>query len=46
MSISQRIKAFLDSPRGRRLVERGQAELSKPENQVKIRRTLDKIRKR
>jgi hypothetical protein len=39
-SVLQRISAFLRSPRGRQLVERGRRELAKPSTQQKLRRLL------
>jgi hypothetical protein len=36
-SISQRIRAFLQSPQGRQVIERGRRELAKPDNQRKLR---------
>lgn len=37
-SIVQRIKNFLNSPKGRQVVDRGRRELAKPGNQEKLRR--------
>jgi hypothetical protein len=37
-SITQRIMRFLSSPNGRRVIEMGRRELSKPANQEKLRR--------
>ena len=37
-TIAQRIMRFLNSPNGRRVVEMGRRELSKPANQEKLRR--------
>jgi hypothetical protein len=45
-SIVQRIKSFLSSPSGRRLVEQGQRELAKPQNQAKLRQLAGRLRKR
>ena len=43
-TLSQRVRAFLSSPRGKRLIEQGQRQLAKPENQQKARKMLDKLR--
>ena len=45
-SLSQRLRAFLVSPQGRRLVEQGQRQLAKPENQRKLRQLLAKLQNR
>ena len=45
-SLMQRIKNFADSPRGKRLIEQGQRELSKPENQSKLRQLAARLTKR
>jgi hypothetical protein len=45
-SLSQRIRAFLGSPRGKRLIAQGQAQLAKPENQRKLKRLLARLQKR
>ena len=37
MSLVQRIKSFLASPQGRRVVEEGRRQLAKPSNQRKLR---------
>ena len=46
MSLSSTLKSFMNSPKGRTLVEKGQRELSKPQNQEKLRRAMDKLTKR
>jgi hypothetical protein len=46
MAMSDKIKSFLSSPKGRQVVERGQRELSKPENQQKIKNLLNKVNKK
>ncbi|AGL16196.1 hypothetical protein [Actinoplanes sp. N902-109] len=43
-TLSERLRAFLGSPRGKRLIEQGQHQLAKPENQQKARKLLDKLR--
>jgi hypothetical protein len=40
-ALSQRLRDFLRSPRGRRLIEQGQRQLAKPENQQKAKQVLD-----
>jgi hypothetical protein len=45
-SPSQRLRAFLASPQGRRLVEQGQRQLARPENQRKLRQLLAKLQNR
>ena len=45
-SLSQRLRAFLASPQGKRVVEQGQRELAKPENQRKLRQLLAKLQNR
>ncbi|MEU5938130.1 hypothetical protein ABZ807_02915 [Micromonospora sp. NPDC047548] len=46
MSLVQRISAFLRSPRGRQLVDRGRRELAKPENQVRLKQVAARISSR
>jgi len=46
MAMSDKIKSLLNSPKGRQAMERGQRELSKPENQQKIKNLLNKGKKR
>jgi hypothetical protein len=43
-SIIQRIMRFLQSPNGRRVVDMGRRELSKPTNQEKLRRLASRAR--
>jgi hypothetical protein len=45
-SMQQRLRAFLNSPQGRRMVEEGQRQLAKPENQRRIRQLLSRLRSR
>jgi hypothetical protein len=45
-SLSHRIRAFLASPKGQQLIEKGQRQPAKPENQQKIRNLLSKLRGR
>jgi len=42
MSIGNRIRSFLQSPKGRQVINRGRTELSKPENQAKIRSLMNR----
>jgi hypothetical protein len=46
MPISDKIKSLLNSPKGQQALARGQRELSKPENQQKIRNLLNKVGKK
>lgn len=46
MSITQRVRAFLNSPNGRRAIEQGRRQLAKPENQRKLRGLVDRLRTR
>lgn len=43
-TLSERVREFLRSPRGRRLIEQGKEQLAKPENQKKAKRMLTKLR--
>jgi hypothetical protein len=45
-SLSQRIRAFLGSPQGKRMISKGQQQLAKPENQQKVKRLLGKLQGR
>jgi hypothetical protein len=46
-SLTQRIKAFINSPAGRKnLIEKGRREVAKPENQQKLRTLAAKVTKR
>ncbi|MEU4477404.1 hypothetical protein AB0F68_04925 [Micromonospora sp. NPDC023966] len=46
MSLVQRLTAFLRSPRGRQLVDRGRRELAKPENQAKLKQLATRLSSR
>jgi hypothetical protein len=46
MAMSDKIKSLLNSPKGRQAMERGQRELSKPENQQKLKNLLNKVGKK
>ncbi|HWS33367.1 MAG TPA: hypothetical protein VN408_11555 [Actinoplanes sp.] len=45
-SITQRIQAFLHSPRGRQLADQGRRQLAKPENQARLKGLLSKLQGR
>lgn len=45
-SMAQRIKAFLNSTRGRQLVDRGRTELAKPSNQQRLRQLVARLGRR
>ncbi|GGR91873.1 hypothetical protein GCM10010169_40320 [Micromonospora fulviviridis] len=46
MSLVQRLSAFLRSPRGQQLVDRGRRELAKPENQAKLKQLASRLSSR
>ena len=46
MSLVQRLSAFLRSPRGQQLVDRGRRELAKPENQAKLKQLAGRLSSR
>ena len=46
MALTDRIRSFLNSPKGRQMVDRGREELAKPENQQRIRNLLKRNRAR
>jgi hypothetical protein len=46
MAVSDRIKKFMQSPQGKKLVETGQREVAKPENQRKLRQLAARFTKR
>lgn len=43
MSLVQRITAFLRSPKGQQLVDRGRREMAKPENQTKLKQVANRF---
>lgn len=45
-SVTRRIRAFLTSPQGKRIIADGQRQLSKPANRQKLGRLLSKLRGR
>jgi hypothetical protein len=45
-TLQQRIRAFLNSPQGKRLIAEGQRQLAKPENQRRLRQLVNRLRSR
>jgi hypothetical protein len=45
-TLQQRIRAFLSSPQGKRLIEQGERQLAKPENQRRLRDMITRFRSR
>jgi hypothetical protein len=45
-SLAQRLRTFLARPKGQRLINQGQRQLAKPENQQKLRSLLARLRGR
>ena len=45
-TLAQRVRAFLQSPQGRRLVDQGRRQLAKPENQRRLRDLYSRLRSR
>ena len=45
-TLQQRIRAFLSSPQGKRLIEQGERQLAKPENQRRLRDMVTRFRSR
>jgi hypothetical protein len=45
-TLTQRLRKFLASPQGQRMIAQGQRQLAKPENQQKIRRLLGRLQRR
>jgi len=43
-SLVQKLRTFLSSPQGRRIVSEGRRQLAKPENQTKLRAMLARFR--
>jgi hypothetical protein len=43
-TLGQRVQRFLASPQGKRLIEQGQRQLAKPENQRRLRQLFDRLR--
>jgi hypothetical protein len=42
----QRLQKFLRSPQGQKIVQKGQQQLAKPENQAKLRRIATRLQGR
>ena len=42
----QRLQMFLRSPKGQRIVQQGQRQLAKPENQARLRRIATRLQGR
>jgi hypothetical protein len=45
-NVTQRIKQFLNSPAGQRLLERGRQELAKPQNRERLKALAQRLTKR
>lgn len=45
MALTDKIKSFIRSPQGQQAVDRGRQELSKPENQRKLKNLLNRGKK-
>jgi hypothetical protein len=45
-NVTQRIKDFLRSPAGQRLIAEGKRQLAKPENRQKLKALAEKVTKR
>jgi hypothetical protein len=45
-TLQQRIRAFMNSPQGKRLIAEGQRQLAKPENQRRLREVVTRFRSR
>lgn len=45
-SLTQRLRTFLQSPQGRRLVDQGRRQMAKPENQQRLRSLFNRLQKR
>jgi hypothetical protein len=45
-TLMQRLQKFLRSPQGQKIVQQGQRQLAKPENQAKLRRLATKFQSR
>jgi len=43
-TLSQRLRGYLSSPQGKRLIEQGQRQLTKPENQQRVKQVIAKLR--
>jgi hypothetical protein len=45
-TLQQRLRAFLSSPQGKRMITEGQRQLAKPENQRRLRQLINRFRSR
>jgi hypothetical protein len=45
MSLGGKLKSFLESPKGRQMMDKGRQQMAKPENQAKIRNLMNKVKK-
>ena len=45
-TLMQRVQMFLRGPKGQKLVQQGQRQLAKPENQAKLRKIATKLQGR
>ncbi|MET8146810.1 hypothetical protein ACIBSW_14490 [Actinoplanes sp. NPDC049668] len=45
-TLMQRLQMFLRSPKGQRLVQQGQRQLAKPENQARLRKIATRLQNR
>jgi hypothetical protein len=45
-NVTQRIKDFLRSPQGQRLIEQGRRELAKPQNRAKLKALAQRLTKK
>ena len=45
-TLAQRLRTFLNSPQGKRLIAEGQRQLAKPENQRRLRQLVTRFRSR
>jgi hypothetical protein len=43
-SLGQKLRTFLNSPQGRRMISQGQRQLAKPENQRRLRQLMTRLR--
>jgi hypothetical protein len=45
-TLMQRVRAFLNSPQGKRMIAEGQRQIAKPENQRRVRQLIARFRSR
>jgi hypothetical protein len=45
-TLQQRLRAFMNSPQGKRMITEGQRQLAKPENQRRLRQLISRFRSR